>query len=152
MRRAGLAILAVLVVCGSAAAQDSGLGLGVILGEPTGLTVKWWVGRGAAMDAAAAWSLEKRSSFHLHVDYLLHNLSLFKVETGRLALYYGMGGRIKFREDDDEKVGLRIPVGMDYLFAGAPFDVFLEIVPLVDLIPGTDFDMNGSVGIRYWFR
>jgi hypothetical protein len=151
-KRVTLATLAVLVICSSAAPQESGFGIGAILGEPTGLTVKWWVGRSAAMDAAAAWSLGRRSALHLHLDYLLHNFNLFRVETGRLPLYYGIGGRIKFRDDDDDNVGLRIPVGMDYLFRGAPFDIFLEIVPLIDLIPSTDFDMNGSIGVRYWFR
>jgi hypothetical protein len=31
-------------------------------------------------------------------------------------------------------------------------DVFLEIVPLVDLAPDTDFELNASVGARWFFR
>lgn len=152
IRRTGLLVLTVLVVCSTAKAQHSGLGLGVILGEPTGLSLKLWAGKNAAIDGAAAWSLGKKSSLHLHADYLLHNFNLFTVQTGRLPLYYGIGGRIKFRDDDDDRVGLRIPVGIDYLFSNAPLDIFLEVVPLLDLIPNTDFDMNGGLGIRYFFR
>jgi hypothetical protein len=133
-------------------AQDSGFGLGVILGEPTGLSLKAWIAGSAAIDAAAAWSLRGRSSLHLHADYLQHNFDLFKVQKGKLPFYYGIGGRIRFVDDDDARVGFRIPVGIDYLFANAPLDVFLEVVPLVDLVPDTDVDVNGGAGIRYFFR
>ena len=37
-------------------AQDSGIGLGIILGEPTGVSLKSWVGRREALDVAVAWS------------------------------------------------------------------------------------------------
>jgi len=143
--------LIALVVSGTAAAQQSGFGLGIILGEPTGINFKLWIGRSSALDGAAAWSLERRSSLHLHMDYLMHSFDIFRVRTGRLPVYYGIGGRIKFREDDDDSVGLRIPVGIDYLFARAPLDVFAEIVPLLDLTPNTDFSLNGGAGIRYFF-
>ena len=124
----------------------------MILGEPTGLSLKVWVARSTAFDAAAAWSLRGRNSLHLHADYLRHNFGLFTVQTGRLPLYYGIGGRVSFRDDDDHRVGFRIPVGIDYLFANAPLDVFLEVVPLLDLVPETDVDINGGAGIRYFFR
>ena len=145
-------LLAALTICTAVSAQDSGFGIGVIVGEPTGLSLKAWVTGSAAIDGAAAWSLRGNSSLHLHADYLHHNFGLFSLQTGRLPLYYGIGGRIRFREDDDHMIGFRIPVGIDYLFANAPLDVFLEVVPLLDLVPETDFDINGGAGIRYFFR
>jgi hypothetical protein len=33
----------------------------------------------------------------------------------------------------------------------APVEIFLEIVPGLDLIPGTDFDLDGAIGARYYF-
>jgi hypothetical protein len=35
-----------------------GFGLGVIVGNPTGLSFKVWTGGSSAFDAAAAWSLD----------------------------------------------------------------------------------------------
>jgi len=60
------------------------------------------------------------------------------------------GGRIKFGEDDDF-IGIRIPVGLAYLFEGAPVDVFLEVVPLLDVAPETEFTLNAAIGVRYFF-
>jgi len=49
-------------------------------------------------------------------------------------------------------LGLRLPVGLTYLFDGAPVDLFLEAVPSLDLLPGTSFDLDAALGARYWFN
>jgi hypothetical protein len=149
-------ILLTLILCMSTPAIAGNFGLGIIVGEPTGLSFKAWTGNTAAIDGGAAWSLGENYTFHLHVDYLLHNFELISVEKGRLPLYYGIGGRIKLRDedrrgDDDDHIGIRIPVGLEYLFERTPLDIFIEIVPILDLAPDTDLDFNGAIGIRYWF-
>ena len=137
-------------------AAPSGFGLGIIVGEPTGLSAKAWMGGNAAVDAAAAWSFYRHSALHVHADFLLHNFGLIPVSAGELPLYYGIGGRIKFIEhdEDDDKIqlGVRVPVGLEYLFQDAPFGLFVEVVPLLDLVPDTDFDFNGGIGCRFYFR
>jgi len=71
----------------------------------------------------------------------------------RLPFYFGVGGRIKIEEGKKEdKIGVRIPVGLDYLFADTPLDIFVEVVPVLDLVPDTDLDFNAAVGIRYLFK
>jgi len=30
-------------------------------------------------------------------------------------------------------------------------DIFFEIVPLLDLVPETDFGPNSAIGVRYYF-
>jgi hypothetical protein len=142
-------MLTAVLFCGSVQAQNHGFGLGVILGEPTGISSKLWTGHGTAIDGAVAWSFDKESSMHVHGDFLLHKLRLSDVDKGELLPYYGIGGRIKF--EDDSKVGVRFPLGIDYLFDRSPFDFFLEIVPILDLAPSTDFSLNGAIGFRYFF-
>jgi len=142
-------VLIAVLTCGSVQAQDRGFGLGVILGEPTGISGKLWTEQKTAIDGAVAWSFEKKSSMHLHGDLLFHNFNRAKVDEGKLLLYYGIGGRVKF--EDDSKVGVRVPLGINYLFARSPLDFFLEIVPILDLAPKTDFSLNGAIGIRYFF-
>jgi len=41
--------------------------------------------------------------------------------------------------------------GINYLFEGVPLDIFLELVPILDLAPEMGFDFNGAIGIRYFF-
>lgn len=141
---------------------DDGIGIGVILGEPTGISVKKWISNDRAIDAAAAWSFAENDSFQFHADYLIHNFGILNTGDmgGRLPLYFGVGGRIKLQNHDNENgrnnhdalLGVRIPFGISYLFAKAPVDVFAEIVPILDVVPGTNFDINGAIGARYYFR
>jgi hypothetical protein len=148
----------------SARAQDSGFGIGLIIGEPTGISMKGWLDGEHAIDGALAWgSLGHGGVFHLHADYLIHKMDLISVNKGKLPLYFGPGVRFHFWNSDrywhDGKwhdgtattVAARFPVGLAYLFDGAPVDVFFEVVPTLDLIPSTWFEVDWGIGGRYWF-
>lgn len=161
-----LAVVLLLTLCfgtletGLAQAKP-GLGIGIIIGEPTGLSLKKWLSNTTAIDAGIAWSFSENDSLHFHADYLLHRFDVFASADlrGRLPLYYGLGGRVKLRDgndgrgrnDDDALVGIRVPVGISYLFRTAPVDLFAEIVPVLDVAPDTDFDLNAAVGARFYF-
>jgi hypothetical protein len=143
-------ILALIILISSIlAAQDEGFGLGLLLGEPTGVSFKNWLGHNTAFAGGAAWSFEHRGSLHFHMDYLLHNFDVIEVKKGRMALYYGIGGRIRTRTET--RVGVRIPIGLNYFFEKAPIDIFMEIAPLLDLTPKTEFYVSGGIGARYYF-
>jgi hypothetical protein len=141
-------------------ASQGGLGLGIILGEPTGVCLKGWLDGRTAVDGAAAWSFSGHDSFQLHADYLIHYFDVVEADDlrGALPVYVGIGGRIRLseerRRDDDENVtlGVRIPFGMTYITASAPVDVFIEFVPILDLVPDTDFDLAAGFGARFYFR
>jgi hypothetical protein len=147
------ASLCLALVAGVPAAHAAGgnFGLGIIVGEPTGISGKLFLSNTNALQFAAAWSFSGDTEFHLQGDYLMHFPNVIKVEKGKLPLFAGLGGRIRFRDHADNKVGLRIPVGLAYHFANAPFDVFGEIVPILDLAPDTDFEMEGAIGARFYF-
>jgi hypothetical protein len=119
-------------------AQGGKVGVGFILGEPTGLSGKIWIGKKTAIDAALAWSFQDNDALHVHADYLLHG-----------ALYYGIGGRIKFQ--DKSRFGIRIPFGIASRFADRHLDFFFEIVPLLDFVPKTKFLLNSALGLRFYF-
>lgn len=118
--------------------------IGVILGEPTGISFKSWQNDNTAIDGALAWSFGENGSVHLHADYLRHNW--LDAEQGGLAFYYGLGARAVFA--DDSKFGARIPVGLQYLFQDTRLSMFFEVAPTLNLIPDTDFGVNGGIGVR----
>ncbi|MDD2852161.1 MAG: hypothetical protein PHY09_09735 [Desulfuromonadaceae bacterium] len=156
-----VALLSVFILGTNVKAED-GFGLGVILGEPTGISVKKWLGADRAVDAAAAWSFTENDSFQFHADYLFHNFGLLRSADlgGRIPVYFGFGGRLKLqshdhgngRNDHDALLGVRIPVGISYMFSKAPVDLFVELVPILDLAPSTDLGLNGAIGARFYFR
>jgi len=153
MKKTLLVIPLVITLLSSASAADnsSGFGLGVMAGEPTGISFKGWVSPGSAIDGGLAWSFEGDGNIHIHVDYIVHHFTLIKIEKGSLPLYYGIGGRFRFRDDRDDDIGIRIPVGLDYLFANSSFDVFFEVVPILDLAPSTELSFNAAIGGRFFF-
>ena len=147
--RAWIVIAALFAAPATCLAQGK-FGIGIIVGEPTGVSAKIWLGQRSAIDLAAAWSFADEEALHLHGDYVKHFFDLIDVSKGSLPLYVGIGGRVKFGENDDF-IGVRIPVGLAYLFEGIPLDVFLEVVPLLDVAPDTEFTLNAAIGVRYFF-
>lgn len=150
-----------------ASAQQSGLGLGIMLGEPTGISAKVWTGGTNAVAMGLAWGGlgAPGGYFHLHGDYLWHKMDLIPVSQGKMPLYFGVGARLRVwdsggyrdngrwvdKDGSRAEIGVRLPVGVAYLFDGAPVDIFLEVVPVLDLIPSTDVTFNAALGARYWF-
>jgi len=144
-------ILAIILTCVSSVySQYKGFGFGIILGEPTGISAKHWIDRNTAVDGAIAWAFVDGGAFHIHGDYLLHNFSLISVEKGKLPFYYGIGARIKTL--DAVTLGVRVPLGLSYIFSDVPVDLFVELAPLLDLIPKTNFRINAAVGGRFYFE
>lgn len=128
---------------------DKDIGIGVMVGEPTGLSLKSWLSNDNAFDVGLAWSLN-RDAVHIHADYLWHNYNVFdEVDEGSLPLYYGIGGRV-ILADDDAVIGARVPVGLNYLFEDSPIGLFMEIAPIINLAPDTDLDIEGGIGIRFY--
>jgi hypothetical protein len=145
-------ILCLIFSTNSATAQskDGKLGVGLMIGEPTGISLKYWQSQRNAIDGGIAWSLGQYDALHLHADYLWHSYTVFDdVEEGELPVYYGIGGRLVLT-DNDSVLGLRVPVGMNYLFEEAPVGLFLELAPTLNLAPSTDFDIGGALGVRIY--
>lgn len=120
--------------------------LGVVLGEPTGISIQVWQSGTTAIDGALAWSFGKHDKIHVHADYLKHNQ--LSVDRGSLTFYYGIGARAILT--DDARFGARIPVGLHYVIPNSRISLFFEVAPVLDLIPATDFDVNGGIGARYF--
>ena len=156
-------VLLLVFLTSTAVRAEEGWGVGVILGEPTGLSVKKWTAPDRAFDAAAAWSFSDHDSFQFHADYLIHHFDILEPAptSCRVAFYYGAGGRVKLRDnndhgndhaENDDRVGLRIPFGLTCLFNKTPLEFFAELAPILDVVPETEGNINGAFGLRYYFR
>ena len=144
-------IIIVMLCTPALAADDRTFGIGVIAGEPTGITGKYMLNENNAIDAGVGWKTSGDSEFHIYADYLFHIHDLIKVSKGALPVYVGGGLRYVDRDEKDNKFGIRIPVGLEYLFENVSLGAFAELVPVLNLSPDTDFDLEGGVGIRFYF-
>lgn len=134
-------------------------GIGVILGKPTGLTGKMMLSNTSAIAVNAGWSFWQPKGFHITGDYQFLFPGSITDEDGRainsLIPYVGLGGRMRFHSDNDDdndenfQIGVRFGGGLEYL--PQPVGIFLELYPVVNLVPKTDFDFEGGIGFRLYF-
>jgi hypothetical protein len=161
MRR--VLLVALLLALPLTARADGGaFGLGIILGSPSGVSAKLYLSQKHAVDFALGWSILGAGGLTVHADYLWHPLMIAEDEAFFLPLYFGVGGRFVSRnrsgsENDELRIGARVPVGILFDFRRIPLDVFLEVALLADFIQDRDdddtgfIDLSAGIGARYYF-
>ncbi len=132
-------------------AQNKNFAIGFIVGEPTGISAKYWTSGINAFDFGLGYSFEKNSNLHLHGDYLFHLDNALNTSE-RISIYYGPGVRLKFRQDNNSRLGVRGVLGGLWMPRGNFIDVFIEIAPVMDLIPSTKFSFDGGIGVRFFLN
>jgi hypothetical protein len=127
-------------------------GIGVVLGEPTGISGKYWLDEHTAIDGAFGYSFGDR--FRFSMDYLIHTNAF---DSPQLPFYYGLGGAmagdrgyIAKSRSGDFALGARGVIGVSYLFKRAPLDAFLEIAPIIFIAPPLGLSMDFCFGIRVY--
>jgi hypothetical protein len=137
-------------------AQDRGFGLGVIIGEPTGISAKLWTSQTNALDFGLGWSAFDNgrnnggSRVHFHMDYLWHSFNAIH-SSERFPIYYGFGGRFNSGGFNEGSFAIRGVLGIAWLPKSTPLDIFLEVVPSLELTPASGFAMDAAIGARYFF-
>jgi hypothetical protein len=172
----------VLVPCGAllmlalpASATEVGtlrtFGLGVQIGEPTGLVGKAFVGRGNAIDFGVGflgWGWrgrcqapdghwydcrDRRGYLSVHVDYLWQES--FFAEPFRLDWHAGAGARVLDWRDSsyhDAAVLARVPLGLDFAFRRPSWlEAYVEVAPGLMILPGPDLWFDVGLGARAFF-
>ena len=114
-------------------------------------TLKFFIDENNAIDFGAGWQISDTDNFHIYGDYLYHLNYLLDVSEGTFPLFFGAGVRYVINEDDDDELGIRLPVGLEYIVQHVPIRIFIELVPVLDLTPDTEFELDGGVGARYFF-
>lgn len=135
------------------------LGVGIILGEPTGLSAKYYLADDRALDVAVGFAFVGRGP-HVHADYLWHPWVLESKDSFVLPAYVGVGFRVLARdagggEEDHLRLGPRGVGGILFDFTRVPLDVFVEVAAVLDYRTKGDstfgFGINAGAGVRYYF-
>ena len=146
----------------------SGIGIGVQVGSPTALTIKFGgaqedgfvLGVGAGFRYYGAFN----GSLSIHGDYIKHLATL--ANTGQVALtfYAGIGVWLTMFGDGYGYfnsryyysstyfgLGVRVPLGLSLTVAQAPIELYLEADPALFVFPGIDVGVGASLGFRVHF-
>ena len=138
-----------------ARADEHAFGLGIELGAPTGLAMKYYLGQSsgrggmvaiqAGLGEIESWGPD---GLYVHVDVVWHPALLATTPDFTLPFYVGVGGRMLhwrdnycYRDngveycggDGDTDLGVRVPFGLVMDFHKVPIDVFLELALVIDL-------------------
>jgi hypothetical protein len=148
----GFVILSAIIVnTKEGECQSRKFGLGIILGDPTGLNGKYWLSKTDGIELSLAWSLVK--------DNRLKVLGAYERSFGigakidfleELSFFPGIGGAISVGKDFG--LGVIIPLGVEAFFKKVPINLFLELAPGLEIIPETSFALYGFLGVRWIFR
>lgn len=166
-------VLGLAASSGSASAQarSSHFGIGGMVGDPFGLTMKLRTNSAFAVQFYAGWSgwgynnRWNSDSFQLSADFLWA-IDIRSLQRSDFSFYFGVGPQVEIvtwdNSADDHSdffFGARVPLGLDFDFKSRPLDVYVEFAPgfLIgdywDADNNTDFFFEGDFvgGARYWF-
>jgi len=133
------------------------LGIGIIVGEPTGISARLYLKDDQAIQAAIGGSFIG-GGIQFHADYVFHPFILQTRESFVLATYLGPGVRfIQYstgRNDSYLAIGLRGVGGLLFDFK-EPLDAFVEVAGVLEygFADGKHggIALNAGAGVRYYF-
>lgn len=138
-------------------------GFGLILGNPTGGTIKYWTAADQALVASIGG--DYFGSTRLNVDYHWHfnafRSSVVKLYAGPgIAFGFGSGddylwyhkGKDYYfiRDNGGTGIGGRILLGLNVIPRNSPIELFVEAGPLIGISPAFGSSFDAAVGIRIY--
>ncbi|MCC5941330.1 MAG: hypothetical protein JJU37_07280 [Balneolaceae bacterium] len=134
-------------------AQDRTFGIGGMLGDPYGVSLKYYLAEDKALAAGLGFGIaDEISFFYITADFLLHRLYDTGWDTGSVHVYYGPGVSLYDPGFGDMVISLRGPIGIGADFNNAPLGIFLEAAPYIDVSPDFYFSFMGAAGFRFYIK
>lgn len=128
-------------------------GLGLFLGEPTGLDLKLGVGPRSSLDFVIGYStFEDGRTGYGHLTYLVTPL-IAQGDAVLVPLRLGIGGAL-YGPSDDIGFAVRAPLEVGLRFRRTPLEIYGEIALALEIIGprnDLDLDLQGGVGFRLFF-
>ena len=139
-------------------------GVGIILGEPTGITAKLYLKDDVAVQGAVG-SAFVGGGLQVHADYVFHPYILQSRPSFVLPFYVGPGVRLidytSGRDDSSGNstsafaLGVRGVAGLLFDFKNVPLDAFAEVAGVFEYEfrtgAGFALRLNFGGGVRYYF-
>lgn len=140
----GVVALVLLLLPGTSRAQPitQSWGPGGQVGDPSGLTVKYYPNRLMAYEAVL--------SYDLGDEFILFNARyLFEQPIPESPLHFFLGPGATFSaEGGSSAVGASGTLGLN--FYRERFEVFLHVTPRLNIVPDTQGHFGGGVGLHYY--
>jgi hypothetical protein len=145
-------LLVILFVLGlSSSARAESIGLGVFLGQPTGLDIKIGLqGRSAIDIVLGANRFDEPRVSYGHVQYLAL-LGVAHGQSVNVPFRLGVGGAVFALTEDNTTLAARVPLQIGLRFRRTPLEIYGEVAFVILFNDGTDTDIDGGLGLRVYF-
>jgi hypothetical protein len=153
MRKLSLSIFVLGLVLAPATPARADVGIGLFLGDPTGLDLKIGVGNGSSLDLLLGVNTfrDGRANYG-HVTYLLTPI-VAQGETVSVPVRFGIGAAL-FGNSNNLNFAVRAPVELALRLRRTPLEFYVELalaLVLVDPANELRLDGQGGVGFRVFF-
>jgi len=133
-------------------------GIGLMVGEPTAVTGKYFINKNSALDAGLGLSI-LNNGIWLHSDYIYQLWDVFDT-TQDLPVYFGAGAVLHNREikndnkDKESKLdfGPRVLVGVEFHPEKYRFSFFGEVALNFFILHEIEIAPGLALGVRYYFQ
>jgi hypothetical protein len=131
--------------------ESKKLGLGIIIGAPTGFSMKYWNTGSTAIQGFLGGGYR---GVAIGADYVYHTDAF---QNRNAPFYYGPGlffgqagiGAPRY-ERNTLALGVRGVFGVDYIFPDHPFSIALELGPAMLLTPSINMGIELGVAFRFY--
>ena len=150
-------LVLLVVMLGLAAPASADVGLGVFVGEPTGLDLKLGLSARGSLDMVFGWDTYRDNRDHYaHVTYLA-TLAVGHGESVLVPVRLGIGGAIYDDGSFDRGTNLavRAPLQIGLRFRHAPIEIYGEVALKLTFLDDNNndetVDIDGGIGFRVYF-
>lgn len=123
-------------------------GLGIVLGEPSGVNAQVYWTPHSTVGITAAWSVH--DWLFVAADYQI--LNRLGDSPPEWRWFYGLGAYLGTPHNARGLIGGRIPLGIKYKIPSSIVDVWGELVPALRLVPDTQAEFQGGIGVTLWIK
>lgn len=158
MRASILAAALAATVIAAPTAAHAGVGIGLFVGEPLGLTIKVDLKKKTALEILAGvddWDDDRGRDGYAHLTFLASPF-VAKGESVVIPFRLGIGAAVyDDGGNDDINVAVRAPFQVAFQFRSTPVEIYLELSLAFVFIDddGNDdhLDVGGGLGFRIYF-
>ena len=154
MRKLLLVIAALVAV---PTTSHAGVGIGMFLGEPLGLTFKADLKKKTSLEILVGvddWDKDRGHDGYGHLTFLV---APFFAEGDSVVVPFriGIGGALYDEGDqdwgDDLDFAARMPLQVAFQFKRSPLEIYLEIALRLELFHDFHVEPDGGLGVRFYF-
>lgn len=144
--------------------RSGNFGFGLMGGEPSGITIKYYTSGENAFDAYIGSSYFGK--LRVGGDYLWHfnafNSNIVKMYAGVGATFgFGRGDGFFYKNNNKDRfyywednsstgIAARALLGINIMPRNTPLEIFFEVGPLIGIAPNFGSNFEGALGIRFY--